>query len=110
MSIENLKKYGKLCAEDQAVREKAKAIGMQDIPGQIAYATTLGLPFTQDDMAALAKEVGADQKDELSEEDLEKVAGGVVTATAAAVAGVVAGVATASLAVGKMVTGATGKW
>lgn len=110
MSIENLKKYGKLCAEDEAVREKAKAIGLQDVAGQIAYATSLGLPFSEEDMTALAKEVGADQKDELSEEDLEKVAGGFVTATAAAVAGVAAAVATTALAVGKMVTGALGKW
>ena len=107
MSIENLKKYGILCTQDETVREKAKAIGLQDIPGQITYATSLGLPFTHEDMAALAKEVGANQKDELSEEDLEKVAGGIVSTTALAIAG---GVVSAGAAVGGMVTGATGKW
>ncbi len=107
MSVENLKKYGKLCAEDISVREQAKRIGLEDLSGQIAYATRLGLPFTQQDMAALAKEVGATQRDELSEEDLEKVAGGLVSATALAIVG---SVASAGAAVGGMVTGATGKW
>lgn len=76
MSVDNLKKYGMLCAQDEAVREKAQTIGLQDVGGQIAYATSLGLPFSQEDMAALARGVGAIQSDELSEEDLEKVAGG----------------------------------
>lgn len=110
MSVEDLKKYGQMAAENEEVREKAKSIGLQDIDGQIAYAKTLGLEFTKEDMEALSKEVGAGQSDELSEEDLEKVAGGAVTTTGAAVAGMAAGVATTSLAVGKMVTGATGKW
>ena len=83
MSVENLKKYGKLCEEDEKVRAKAKEIGLQDFDGQIAYAKTLGLEFSKEDAEALAKEAGLDKKDELNEEDLKKVAGGVVTITAA---------------------------
>jgi predicted ribosomally synthesized peptide with nif11-like leader len=81
MSVENLKKYGKMCAEDEKVRSKAKEIGLQDIDGQIAYGKSLGLEFSKEDFEALGKEAGADRKDELNEEDLKKVAGGFVTST-----------------------------
>jgi predicted ribosomally synthesized peptide with nif11-like leader len=84
--VENLKKYGQLCTEQEEVRKKAKEIGLQDFDGQIAYAKTLGLEFSQEDCEALAKETGLDKKDELSEEELQKVAGGVVTTTLALVA------------------------
>ena len=76
MSVENLKKYAKLCEEDEKVRAKAKEIGLQDLDGQIAHAKTLGLEFSKEDVEALAKEAGLNKKDELSEEDLKKVAGG----------------------------------
>jgi predicted ribosomally synthesized peptide with nif11-like leader len=76
MSVENLKKYGKMCAEDEKVRARAKEIGLKDIDGQIAYGKSLGLEFSKEDMEALAKEAGVEGKAELSEEDLKKVAGG----------------------------------
>jgi predicted ribosomally synthesized peptide with nif11-like leader len=79
MSVENLKKYGQMCAEDEKVRAKAKEIGNQDIDGQIAYAKSLGLEFSKEDMEALAKEAGVEGKDEMNEEDLKKVAGGFVS-------------------------------
>jgi lactobin A/cerein 7B family class IIb bacteriocin len=97
--MENLKKYGQMCADDEKVRARAKEIGMQDIDGQIAHAKSLGLEFSKEDMEVLAKEAGAENKDELSEEDLKKVAGGVFFVTtclvvlAAAVAGVAGGAA-----------------
>jgi predicted ribosomally synthesized peptide with nif11-like leader len=84
MSLENLKKYGKLCEEKEEVREKAKEIGLQDLEGQIAYGKSLGLDFSKEDFEALAKEAGVEVKKELSEEELEKVAGGLVTSTVAA--------------------------
>jgi predicted ribosomally synthesized peptide with nif11-like leader len=86
MSVENLKKYGKMCAEDEKVRARAKEIGPRDIDGQISYAKTLGLEFSKEDTAALAKEAGLEKHDELSEEDLKKVAGGIITVTAASAA------------------------
>jgi predicted ribosomally synthesized peptide with nif11-like leader len=89
--MENLKQYGKMCAEDEKVRAKAKKIGLQDIDGQIAYAKSLGLEFSREDMEALSKEAGLGEKDELSEEDLKKVAGGVWTLTLLAVGAAAAG-------------------
>jgi predicted ribosomally synthesized peptide with nif11-like leader len=99
MSVENLKKYGELCAKDTEVRKKAKEIGIEDLDGQIAYGKSLGLEFSREDFAALAKEAGMDGKNELSEEDLKKVAGGFATTTAIAVSVVLVagGVATATL-------------
>jgi lactobin A/cerein 7B family class IIb bacteriocin len=94
VSVENLKKYGKLCEEKEDVRKKAKEIGLQDLDGQIAYGKSLGMEFSKEDFAVLAKEAGVEKKDELSEEDLKKVAGGFATTTllvGAAVASAVVG-------------------
>jgi predicted ribosomally synthesized peptide with nif11-like leader len=90
MSVENLKKYGQMCEEKEDVRKKAKEIGLQNLDGQIAYAKTLGLEFSKADVEALAKEAGIAGKEELSEDDLKKVAGGVVTTTAAMIATILA--------------------
>jgi lactobin A/cerein 7B family class IIb bacteriocin len=106
MSVADLKKYGKMAAEDPKVRAEAKKIGLQNMAGQSAYAKTLGLTFDASDMAALAKEV--QPSGELSEKELASVAGGVVTTTVAAVAGVVsaaAGVVGAGAAVTSSTTG-----
>jgi predicted ribosomally synthesized peptide with nif11-like leader len=79
MSVENLKQYGKLCAENEEIRKKAKEIGLQDLDGQIAHGKSLGLEFSREDFDELGKEAGLDSKNELSEEDLKKVAGGAAT-------------------------------
>jgi predicted ribosomally synthesized peptide with nif11-like leader len=92
MSVENLKKYGKMCSENEEVRNKAKEIGLKDLEGQIAHAKSLGLDISKEDFEALAKEAQLDGKSELSEEDLKKVAGGLVTTTMAAVSLAVLGV------------------
>jgi predicted ribosomally synthesized peptide with nif11-like leader len=93
MSVENLKKYGQLCAENEEVRKKAKEIGLQDLDGQIACAKSLGLNISKEDFESLAKEIGLEKKDELSEEDLKKVAGGVFCTTALIVGTVIGTVA-----------------
>jgi predicted ribosomally synthesized peptide with nif11-like leader len=91
MGIEDLKKYGKMCEEDEKIRARAKEIGIKDLDGQIAYAKTLGLDFSKEDFNALASEAGLDGKNELSEEELKKVAGGFLSTTlAAAVVGFLA--------------------
>jgi len=82
MSVEDFKKYGQMIAEDEKVRAKAKEIGLNDLPGQVAYAKTLGFEFTREDVASVAKQAGLSST-ELSEEQLQKVAGGVGTTTAA---------------------------
>ena len=101
MSVENLKKYGQLCTENEEVRKKAKEIGISDMDGQIAHAKSLGFDISKEDFTALAKEVGLEKKDELSEEDLKKVAGGLTTLT------LLGGIA-ATAFVGATVGGVTG--
>jgi predicted ribosomally synthesized peptide with nif11-like leader len=85
MSLESLKEYGRLCAENEEVRKKAKEIGLQDIEAHIAHGHSLGLEFSKEDFRAFAEEAGLDGKNELSEEELKKVAGGCGTLTSLAV-------------------------
>ena len=94
MSVENLKEYARRCAEEPELRAKAKALGVSDVEGHMREAGSLGLHWTMDDMVALRKElVDAEGEGDLSEEELEQIAGGAVTVTAAVVVGaVVAGV------------------
>lgn len=110
MSIENLKEYARRCAADPDLREKAKSIGATDLDGQIAHAQSLGLPWTKGDMVEFQKEMQAEG--ELSEEDLEQVAGGLVSTTAALVGSAVVGAAAGSVAAGAAVTSTTsgGGW
>ena len=75
MSVEDLKEYGRRCVADPELRDRVKAIGLHDIDAQIEQARSLGLEWTQEDLQALAEEVGAGEG-ELSEEHLEIVAGG----------------------------------
>ena len=105
MSVEDFKKFGQLCAEDEAIREKVKQIGIDNVDGWIEYSKNeLGLNFDKADMQALAKEVGP--TDELTEDQLEQVAGGAVTTTAVVVgalagAGLAAGFALGAAVVAK---------
>ena len=84
MSVQDLKKFGQLCTEDETVRARAKAIGLNDVPGQIAYAKELGFDFSLADLQTLAQEAGV-SKNQLTEAELERVAGGFLTATAVVV-------------------------
>ena len=106
MSVENIKEYARRCAADPDLRAKAKAIGMTNLDGQIVNAKSLGLDWTKEDFAGFTKEMQAEG--ELSEEDLENVAGGIVTSTAAAVVGAAAAVVGAATAV--TTTTAAGGW
>lgn len=104
MSVEDLKKYAKACSEDPTLRDEAKKIGIENIQQQMEHAKKHGYHWNENDVQEFAKEMQADG--ELSEDDLEDIAGGVVTTSAAvvsAVAGVVgagAGVVSAGTAVG----------
>ena len=106
MSVENIKEYARRCAADPDLRAKAKAIGMTNLDGQIVNAKSLGLDWTKEDFAGFTKEMQAEG--ELSEEDLENVAGGMVTTTAAAVVASAAAVVGAATAV--TTTTAGGGW
>jgi hypothetical protein len=52
-----------------------------DMNGHISHGKSLGLEFSKEDFKALAKEAGLDGENELSEEELKKVAGGYATTT-----------------------------
>ena len=93
MSIENLKEYARRCAMEPELRASAKKIGLWKVEEHQELAASLGLDWTMDDMAALRKEVGADELEAMEEEDLKQVSGGIVTVTMAVLttAGVVGG-------------------
>jgi len=82
MSVEALKDFGKKVLEDQELKKKAKQVGMDNMEGIIALAKENGFDISKEDFEALAKELQS--TDELSNDDLEQVAGGVVTVAAAA--------------------------
>ena len=107
MSLANLKEYAMRCANEPELREKAKSIGMMDVDEHMRHAESLGLDWTMTDMAAFRREVvdAEDDLSDLSEDELEMIAGGVCTTTAIVVAGVVGGVA-AGAAVGAAGAGA----
>ncbi len=110
MSVQDLKKFGQLCVENETVRARAKAIGLNDMPGQITYAKELGFDFSIADLQTLAQEAGI-SKNELSEAELQQVAGGVVTTTAAvAVAGLVIGAGVGAAVAGGAVGVASRGW
>lgn len=90
MSVENLKNYGRTCAESPELAAKAKEIGVDNIPGQIEHAKSLGFEWDADDLKALAAETGED----ISDRDLEDISTNAVTVSAvAAVVGAGAAVA-----------------
>ena len=107
MSVENLKEYAHRCAAEPELRAKAKAIGVADLDEHMRHAGSLGLDWTMDDMSAFRKEVldaDGDELADLSEEELEQIAGGVVAAVVAVSVGLVAGVA-AGVGVGAVAGG-----
>ena len=105
MSVENLKEYARRCAADPELRATARTIGMTDVEEHMRHAESLGLDWTTDDLVVFRKEVIDDEEGlvDLTEEELERVAGGIVTATLAVAAG--AGAAVAAGATGAAVAG-----
>jgi lactobin A/cerein 7B family class IIb bacteriocin len=104
MSVKDLKSYGRVCVESPLLAAKAKEIGVDNIPGQIEHARSLGFNWDEDDMRALAAEM---QPQELSEEELEEISTGFVTTTAAVVGSAVVGAAAAVVGAGAAVTSTT---
>jgi len=87
MSVENFKKFGQLCSEDEKIRDKVKEIGVENIDGWIAYSKNeLGLEFTKEDIQTLSDEMGAEN--ELSDDQLEQVSGGRISVAMMAVGAV----------------------
>ena len=109
MSVENLKEYARRCAADPELRATAREIGMTDMDEHMRHAESMGLDWTADDLAAFRKEMVDSEGDlvDLSEAELEEIAGGGATITAAVVVGVVVGVG-GGLVAGAAVGGAVG--
>ena len=107
MSVQNLKEYARQCASDPALLAKAKEFGLMNIDQHMQQAGTLGLDWTMEDMVAFRKEI-IDSEGELVDldaDELEMVAGGLITTTAAVVVGGVAAGAVVGGAVGAAVGG-----
>ena len=96
MSVEDFIQFSQKAEKDSAVRAKIKEMGLENVDGWIKYAKDeLSLEFTKDDMQVVADNAGS-VTEELTEEQLENIAGGFVSSTGAAVAGGVAAVAAAA--------------
>ena len=89
MSLDNLKEYARRCATQPEMLEAAREIGMHDIEKHMSHAESLGLEWNKGDWLAFRDEV-IDIRDnakhesdleDLSEEELELVAGGLFSVT-----------------------------
>jgi len=105
MSVKDLKAFGKKCVEDVEVRKKAKKIGVDNIDGLIKLAKECGFTVEKKDFTELGKE--AKKSDELSEEQLQQIAGGVFSITAGALAAGFAAVVSVGIEAG---TRGTRRW
>jgi len=108
MSVEAVKGFIEKVGQDEELAEKVKEAGT-DVNEIIRLGKENGFEFTAEDMKALHDET-AKSGEELSDEDLEKVAGGFVTSTAVAVVAGLAAAAASAAALATSVVGlATGK-
>lgn len=93
MSLENLKEYARLCATDPGYYARSKEIGLADMDQHMEEARRGGLDWTMADLVAFRKELLDTEGDleDLTEEELEMVAAGLITSTGVALgfAGVV---------------------
>ncbi len=111
MGVESLKQFIQKLGTDDALAGKFKGVST-DPNAVIALGKEHGYEFSAEDMRDLKKQQG----EELSDKELENVAGGFVTATAAIVAagvvvagvGVVGGAAALGVSAGAAVTAGEG--
>ena len=86
MSLEHLKEYARRCATEDAVGKRAKAIELTDLDEHIRHARSLGLEWTLHDLVKFRNQVfGADAElEQVSDEELKMIAGGVPSSSSAA--------------------------
>ena len=102
MSSSDVKAFLEQVNSDPALVAKAKAIGTSDYEKILVFAKELGFSFSEQElMDQLSDSIG--ESSELSENDLDSVAGGTVSVTAATAAAVVG----AGVGVGAAATGVT---
>ena len=114
MSLENLKEYARRCATDPEMTAMAKEIGIEDIGQHISYSESMGLEWDKDDWLAFREEVVERQRqfkddydlEDLGEDELEMIAGGLFSVTVVSAVAVGAAVGGSVAAVGA--TAATG--
>ena len=90
MSVENFKEYTERVAGDPELRKMAGEIGIRDVDAHIGVSKKLGLgDWSKEDMLNFVRET-VDNDDlefqDLSEEELEMIAGGFGSTTAASAA------------------------
>ena len=94
MSVENLKEYALRCAREPDLRKAANEIGVENLDAHITLSKSLGLDWKREDMLAYTRDVvNSDdiELEDLSEDELEMIAGGICTTTGVVVGGVLAG-------------------
>jgi len=95
LGAQNLVKLLSLSDTDEDVAKRLNELSTTSKAEFINYGKEKGLDFTEEDMNVISNELfGA--SDELTDADLEDVAGGITAVVAAAVGGLVAGVLLAS--------------
>lgn len=82
MSVKNLKEFGLKVVEDKELNKKAKETGLNNIDGMIALAKEYGYDISIQDFMDITKEM--ESTAELSDDELEQVAGGTTLVAAAA--------------------------
>lgn len=82
MTQHAFRKFGELAAEHPDVLNDVREKGIENRAGLIEVAEKHGFSITEDDFRAAIKE----HQPELSEEELEQIAGGTTTVAVAAVA------------------------
>ena len=107
MSVEAVKGFIEKIGGDEVLAEKFKTAGV-DVNAVIALGKENGFEFTAQDMKTVHDEM-SQSGTELSDEDLEKVAGGFVTSTVAGVLVAGAAVVEAATAVSTVITSAVAK-
>jgi predicted ribosomally synthesized peptide with nif11-like leader len=83
MSIENVVKFYELVAEDEGLQDRMKEAVHPDafLAAAVAAAGERGLEFTTEELRSHVERLGNDVQQELSDENLNGVAGGGMTAS-----------------------------
>lgn len=120
MSVSNLREYARRCATESELRETARGFGLDNVGAHMDLAKSIDLEWSMQDMDAFRREMvdAEGELQNLTEEELQEVAGGVCTTTAIVAVGVgvgaavggVAGAAVGGAVVGGATAGGGGGW
>ena len=76
MDMELLQKFTQMIKDDENIAKKVQEIGANDLEGLLAYVKELGLNMPENALDEL-KKMAAQLPQELSENDMNDIAGGV---------------------------------